>query len=253
MADAITIRGGIMAQGENVNQDYLLRLIAEANQKLARLQRERMFTMSADCLPAYDSQWRASSPQTRPDALTIDSTIASLLAGEFDAADFVDSERAEELELIAESFARQLRLYRKRLQKAFDVFLCHNSNDKREVRSIEGHLKRRSILPWIDEQEIRPGTTWQSQIQNDIESIRSCAVVVGPSGLGPWQKREVDAILQLFVERGSPVIPVILPSCRSVPELPLFLKAFGWVDYRTLDPDPLERLIWGISGGRSAI
>lgn len=242
-----------MTTGENPDQDHVRQLIAEANETLARLQSERLSTLSTRCLPAYDRQWRARSPQTRPDALTLDPTIASLLAGEFYAADFVDSERAEELDRVAESFARQLRLYRKRLQNAFDVFLCHNSEDKREVRSIEEQLKRRSLLPWLDEQEIQPGTTWQSRIQHDIESIRSCAVVVGSPGLGPWQKREVDAVLQLFVERGSPVIPVILPSCRSVPDLPLFLRAFGWVDYRTLDPDPLEQLIWGISGRRSAI
>ena len=91
---------------------------------------------------------------------------------------------------------------------------------------------------------------WQSKIQHDIESVKTSAVIVGPSGIGPWQNRELDAILQLFIERKRPVIPVILPSCRSVPELPVFLRSFGWVDYRTLDPDPLEQLVWGIVGKR---
>jgi hypothetical protein len=42
------------------------------------------------------------------------------------------------------------------------------------------------------------------------------------------------------------VIPVILTSCKAAPELPLFLRSFGCVDYRTLDADPLEQLVWGL-------
>lgn len=121
------------------------------------------------------------------------------------------------------------------------------------MRSIYEQLKRRGLLPWLDEQELPPGTAWQRQLQESIASIKSCAVIVGPSGEGPWQQHEVDTILQLFVKRALPIIPVILPSCRSVPDLPLFLTNFGWVDYRTLDPDPLEQLIWGISGRRSPV
>jgi hypothetical protein len=170
------------------------------------------------------------------------------LSGAFDEKEFVDSDKSEELDRVAESFAQQLRLHRKRLQNDFDVFLCHNSEDKRQVRSIAEQLKRWGFLPWLDEQEIRPGMTWLSKIQQYIESVKSCAVIVGPSGSGPWQKREVDAILQLFVERNLPVIPAILPTCSAVPELPMFLRSVAWVDYRTLDPDPLEQLIWGISG-----
>ena len=33
-------------------------------------------------------------------------------------------------------------------------------------------------------------------------------------------------------------------------ELPIFLKAMTWVDFRRQEPDPLSRLIWGITGRR---
>lgn len=242
-----------MAMDDDTQQGWAQKLVAEANKTLARLQRARLRTLSEACLPAYDHLRSPLQAAARQGSFTVDPAMLQSLSDTFDESDFIDSSKAEELDGAAESFAQQLRLHRKRLQNEFDVFLCHNSEDKREVRSIAAQLKRRGFLPWLDEEEITPGITWQSKIQQDIESIRSCAVILGPAGIGPWQKREVDAILQLFVERNLAVIPVILPSCGSVPELPTFLRSFGWVDYRTLDPDPLEQLIWGISGRRTAI
>jgi hypothetical protein len=238
---------------ENDKQDNGRQLIAEANKTLARLQIARLRTFSGGCLPGYDGLWSERRAEDPPSAFTVDSVTVRLLSGAFDENDFVDTAKAEELDRLADSFAQQLRLYRKRLQKAFDVFLCHNSEDKREVKSIAAQLKRRGLLPWLDEEEIRPGdNTWHSKIQQDIELIGSCAVIVGRAGIGPWQRREIEAVLQLFVERKHAIIPVILPSCQSVPELPIFLRSFEWVDYRTLDPDRLEQLIWGISGRRPA-
>jgi hypothetical protein len=45
---------------------------------------------------------------------------------------------------------------------------------------------------------------------------------------------------------------VLLPGCPDVPELPVFLRSFGYVDFRRHEPDPLEQLIWGITGKRPA-
>ena len=48
------------------------------------------------------------------------------------------------------------------------------------------------------------------------------------------------------------VIPVILPE--DVPSrrrnCPSFWQDMTWVDFRRKDPDPLERLVWGITGER---
>jgi hypothetical protein len=43
----------------------------------------------------------------------------------------------------------------------FDVFLCHNSEDKPAVREISRKLAKNNIKPWLDEEQIRPGTSWQ--------------------------------------------------------------------------------------------
>jgi len=75
-------------------------------------------------------------------------------------------------------------------------------------------------------------------------------VFIGEDGIGPWQKREVEAFLREFVERNCPVIPVTLPTAREVPELPVFLRGHIGVDFRKKRPKPLDQLIWGITGLR---
>jgi TIR domain len=79
--------------------------------------------------------------------------------------------------------------------ESFDVFLCHNSEDKPVVREISRKLVENNIRPWLDEDEIRPGTSWQTALGRQIESIKSAAVFVGASGIGPWQNQEIQALL----------------------------------------------------------
>ncbi len=130
----------------------------------------------------------------------------------------------------------------------FDVFLCHNSRDKSIVKDIALQLKQRGLRPWLDEWQLRPGLPWQRALEQQIDSIGAAAVFVGPDGFGPWQQMEQEAFLREFVNRGCPVIPVILPGVQTQPDLPKFLKGMTWVDFRSSAPNPLDSLIWGITG-----
>lgn len=132
----------------------------------------------------------------------------------------------------------------------FDVFLCHKGIDKPAVKKIGEQLKVEGLLPWLDEWELRPGLPWQRALEHQIEHIKSAAVFVGKDGLGPWQQMELEAFLREFVNRGCPVIPVLLDYAPDKPQLPVFLRGMEWVDFRKSDPEPLERLIWGITGTR---
>jgi hypothetical protein len=130
----------------------------------------------------------------------------------------------------------------------YDVFLCHNSKDKKQVMTIGERLKWRGILPWLDLWEVRPGTRWQRELKRHIGSIKSVAVFVGEKGPGPWQELEVELALQEMARRDRPIIPVILEGRQSRPRLPPFLNLWHLVDMRQRDPDPFEQLVWGITG-----
>lgn len=161
----------------------------------------------------------------------------------------------------------------------FDVFLCHNDRDKVRVRLIAKQLKKRGISPWLDELELRPGLPWMRKLQHDFDRIKAAAVFVSPNGVGPWQAEEVESLLNRLGKAGRPVIPVLLPPPREpkkvlgvgrsiggrarmqleaamkvpdqqIPVLPLFMENRTWVDFNKTTPNPLERLIWGITGNQ---
>ena len=59
---------------------------------------------------------------------------------------------------------------------SFDVFLCHNDDDKPAVRWVAERLRERGIRPWLDEVDLRPGYRWQEELEVQIEVIKSAAV-----------------------------------------------------------------------------
>lgn len=146
--------------------------------------------------------------------------------------------------------AVEVALARRRDAGEFDVFLCHNVADKPAVKEIGHRLMEHALLPWLDEWELRPGLPWQRLLEEQIGGIRAAAVFVGRDGIGPWQRQELDGFLREFARRSCPVIPVLLPGTPAEPELPRFLAGMTWVDFRMRQPDPIERLIWGITGQR---
>ncbi len=102
----------------------------------------------------------------------------------------------------------------------FDVFLCHNSADKAAVKRVGERLKQRGFAPWLDEWELPPGQPWQSALEQQMGRIRAAAVFFGGSGLSKWHEQEMRALLGEFVDRGAPVIPVLLPDAsEKVPYL----------------------------------
>jgi hypothetical protein len=130
----------------------------------------------------------------------------------------------------------------------FDVFLCHNSDDKDVIRELNARLKEKNIRTWLDEEQLQPGRPWQDELEKQIPSINCVVIAVGKTGTGPWQDMEIRAFLAEFVKRGCPVIPVLLSDCTDIPKLPLFLNQFTWVDLRKIKPDPFNLLLWGITG-----
>ena len=121
------------------------------------------------------------------------------------------------------------------------------------VRAIGEALKARNISVWLDEWQLVPGQPWQQALENIIETAKAAAVLVGNDGLGPWEQPEVRACLSEYVERNLPVIPVLLPSAPQMPKLPIFLRAFTWVDLRGgLTDSGIDMLVWGITGQRPA-
>jgi len=134
----------------------------------------------------------------------------------------------------------------KKKRGQYDVFFSYNSNDKKIVKEIAEKLKNMGILPWLDQNELRPGMDWQEILEKQIKNVKCAAVFIGKSGKGPWQNVEIKALIQEMINRQSLVIPVILPDCEGEPEIPYFLKSKVKVDFRIKYPDPIGQLRLGI-------
>ena len=75
-----------------------------------------------------------------------------------------------------------------------DVFLAHNSQDKPQVAQLAALLRARGVRPWLDSEQIPPGSLWQDVLQTALAQVRAAVVVLGPAGPGPWQALEIPAL-----------------------------------------------------------
>ncbi len=138
----------------------------------------------------------------------------------------------------------------------FDVLLSHHSGDKPSVEVLARRLEDEAKLkPWLDKWNLVPGEPWQEALEEALDQSRTCAVFIGPKGLGPWHNEEMRSALDQRVrERAFRVIPVLLPGAKTPErgELPRFLSRLTWVDFRSPeglnDKEQFHRLVCGIKG-----
>lgn len=131
-------------------------------------------------------------------------------------------------------------------QTEFDVFLCHNSKDKPEVKEIGDRLKQFGLRPWLDEQELIAGGRWLKLLQEQIVQVDSAAIFFGSHGIGRVQEHEIEILLNEAMKRELSLIPVLLSNTVEKPELSPLLELRGWVDFR--EPEPIKKLFEGIKG-----
>lgn len=145
-------------------------------------------------------------------------------------------------------------------QNLYDVFLSHHTNDKPQVEWLAARLEDEAGLkPFLDKWHLVPGQAWQEDLETALSQSASCAVFLGPNGLGAWENEEMRLALDDRVRnKNFRVIPVLLPgaAAKDAATLPRFLRRLTWVDFHAglNDPEAFQRLVAGIRGqapGRS--
>ena len=137
-----------------------------------------------------------------------------------------------------------------------DVFLSYSRSDGEAAEVLRKRLVEAGLRTFLDRYALPAGQPWQPQLEAALAGCRTLVVLLGPSGIGTWQHREI----QLGLDRQAastalpvpfPVIPVLLPGLAT-DKVPVgrFLNLNTWVDLRQgLDePEPLQRLIAGAQG-----
>jgi hypothetical protein len=136
---------------------------------------------------------------------------------------------------------------------SYDVFLSHNGKDKPAVRVLAERLTTEGLEPFLDAWHLVPGEPWQEALEEALLASRTCAVFLGPAGMGSWENEEMRAALSQRVRNPDyRVIPVLLPGAEFplTGRLPAFLSRTTWVDFRPGldDAQAFERLVSGIKG-----
>ena len=133
----------------------------------------------------------------------------------------------------------------------YDVFPSHASADKPAVEALARKLRDdEGLRVFFDQWELVPGTHWQEALEKALAASRTCAVFLGPKGLGPWHTEEMRVALgQRVRKEPKRVIPVLLPDARQR-DVPAFLAQRTWVEFQAgLDDETgFNRLVAGIRG-----
>jgi hypothetical protein len=139
----------------------------------------------------------------------------------------------------------------------YDVFLSYSRADAAAAEILRARLGEAGLCAFLDRYALPAGQPWQPWLEEHLGTCGALVVLVGPSGIGEWQHREI----QLGISRQAstakagrefPVIPVLLPNVAN-DAIPVgrFLNLNTWVDLRNGfdDPESLRRLIAGAQGG----
>jgi len=97
--------------------------------------------------------------------------------------------------------------------QVFDVFLSHNSVDKRAVEILAQKLQRAGLEPWLDEWHLTAGRPIQMGLADALRGCPACAIFVGSKGVGTWEREELLVAQDRAAEEsGYGLIPVLLPG-----------------------------------------
>jgi hypothetical protein len=109
-------------------------------------------------------------------------------------------------------------------------FLSYNSQDARLAEALEAELRRKDqgAAIFLAPKSLRPGAYGMPVLAKEIAESTGFVLLIGPSGLGPWQTVEYyEALGRRAKEHDFPLVLVLLDG-QPAPGLP-FLRQLNWI------------------------
>lgn len=76
--------------------------------------------------------------------------------------------------------------------KRHPAFVSYSSMDFKTVQELVERLQRAGIELFFEKWQLAPGREFQPKLVEGLKDSQSCVVLLGPNGLGPWQKKEIQ-------------------------------------------------------------
>ncbi len=134
---------------------------------------------------------------------------------------------AQELDLASQALGETpSKTLSKPRSRNLQVFLCHASADKSKVRLLYKMLSEAGCAPWLDEENILPGQTWQEEIRKSVKSTDVFLVCLSRRSFkhggyrSGYMREEIRFALNEVSKKGDIyMIPVRLTNCQIPREL----------------------------------
>lgn len=125
-------------------------------------------------------------------------------------------------------------------RKYRDVFLSYSSEDEQQVQRLADRLAAQGLEVWFAPDNIYGGKEFPREIEEGLQSTRTVVTVLSSSSVQSfWVQQEWQArLIQMSIDRTRALIPLLLTDC----EIPLLLKNFHHVDFRSIQFDDLGTL-----------
>lgn len=118
----------------------------------------------------------------------------------------------------------------------YDVFVSYRGPDRAFAAELVEGLKELRLRVWFDRDQLEAGAAWSDQLYEGVKNSGATVVLIGEQDVSGWMKPEVRQALAQAVDRGSKVLPVILPGARPPTELSGFLQHYQWIDCNEKSP-----------------
>ncbi|MFN6566298.1 TIR domain-containing protein [Dendronalium sp. ChiSLP03b] len=125
------------------------------------------------------------------------------------------------------------------------ILLVHQTKDKELIKEIADKLENEQIQTYLSKDILQPGRQLR-----ELADISTIAICFGEKTADPTEEKEFRYLIAESLRQGHTIIPVILSNFHEGTELPHSLRSLKSVDFRNAESDPLNLLIWAITGVR---
>jgi hypothetical protein len=123
------------------------------------------------------------------------------------------------------------------------VFISYSRRDQAFVERLSTDLRAAHVQVWRDVESIAPGTNWQEEIE---KALLGAPLLLHIASSNTTESRWMDQELEMYLEHGGKVIPLVLDDAGENYLLNSMLGTVQWVDFRDDYRSALRSLLEGI-------
>lgn len=123
-----------------------------------------------------------------------------------------------------------------------DAFIIYSRPDREAVTRLVTHLKKNRLRVWFDVEQVQPGDSIVSAIEQGLENSRWLVIIISRNGKSSnWWRAEYSAAIHRQIRRNEQqIIPVLLDDVEE-DDIPFLLTDRHYINLN--EPDGLQRLV----------